>query len=248
MANLNVRMDDDLKDTVHALFEDLGMTPTMAIRDFYEYVRQNKKLPWKIIMVENVDDHDLPVTKGNENMGLLKPVMEDRNPANNVSCTVGMYGQYDCTLHETRIDMDMTLSDGTSRQGVIHIHKDPDKPGHCTLKPAHGNRNFTPYYPLRCVFGIDLYFDDEEGEVAQVAITDEHAKEYMYGILDWLRRMDMKSVTIHHAAHNGAHETFTLEFYDRVEGAPDIPYVELMLEKDGIIYDSAIAYRPYSYA
>lgn len=57
MANLNIRLDDKLKDEVHAYFASIGITPTEAVRGLYEYVMAAKKMPFKRKYMSDEDEY-----------------------------------------------------------------------------------------------------------------------------------------------------------------------------------------------
>lgn len=57
ITQINVRMEEELKNEVHSIYEDMGITPSQAINSFYQYVRDNGTLPYKLtISIENVPD------------------------------------------------------------------------------------------------------------------------------------------------------------------------------------------------
>lgn len=68
MANINIRVDDDLKSTSFAAFEKLGIAPSDAVRSFLEYVADTGKMPIKQITVsdEDADLYELVKQRLNE--------------------------------------------------------------------------------------------------------------------------------------------------------------------------------------
>ena len=55
MANLNIRIDDHIKQQAFSTFDDLGLTPSDAIRAFLTYVANTGKMPIKQIIVSDED-------------------------------------------------------------------------------------------------------------------------------------------------------------------------------------------------
>ena len=53
MANLNIRVDDAIKQQAFVAFEQLGVTPSDAIRAFLAYVANTGKMPLKHIIVSD---------------------------------------------------------------------------------------------------------------------------------------------------------------------------------------------------
>ncbi|OOH88080.1 bifunctional antitoxin/transcriptional repressor RelB [Pasteurellaceae bacterium 15-036681] len=51
MATLNIRLDDNLKNEAYKALAALDVTPTEAIRQYFQYIADNKKLPIKNIPV-----------------------------------------------------------------------------------------------------------------------------------------------------------------------------------------------------
>ena len=48
MANVNVRMDENIKKKAEAVFEKLGLTPTTAINMFYIQVARTNSIPFEL--------------------------------------------------------------------------------------------------------------------------------------------------------------------------------------------------------
>lgn len=55
MANLNIRIDDEIKKQAFIAFDNLGITPSDAIRVFLTYVADTGKMPIKQIIVSDED-------------------------------------------------------------------------------------------------------------------------------------------------------------------------------------------------
>lgn len=55
MANLNIRIDDNIKQQAFLAFDNLGMTPSEAIRSFLAYVANTGKMPIKQIIISDED-------------------------------------------------------------------------------------------------------------------------------------------------------------------------------------------------
>lgn len=58
MANINIRVDDQLKHNAFAAFERLGLSPSEALRAFLEYVATTGKMPIKQVLMAD-EDNDL---------------------------------------------------------------------------------------------------------------------------------------------------------------------------------------------
>ncbi len=48
MANINVRIDDNVKENAEAIFKSLGITPTVAISLFYNQVIRTNSIPFEL--------------------------------------------------------------------------------------------------------------------------------------------------------------------------------------------------------
>lgn len=55
MANLNIRIDDNVKQQAFLAFDNLGISPSDAIRIFLAYVADTGKMPIKQIIVSDED-------------------------------------------------------------------------------------------------------------------------------------------------------------------------------------------------
>lgn len=49
MANINIRIDDNLKKDAELIFENIGMTPSIAINLFYKQVVRTHSIPFDLI-------------------------------------------------------------------------------------------------------------------------------------------------------------------------------------------------------
>jgi|GEM_PF-459662 len=59
MANINIRIDDDLKHNAFMAFERMGLSPSDALRAFLEYVATTGKMPIKQVLISEDEDTDL---------------------------------------------------------------------------------------------------------------------------------------------------------------------------------------------
>lgn len=68
MANLNIRVDDVIKQQAFAAFDNLGVSPSDAIRLFLAYVADTGRMPIKQIIVsdEDADLYDVIKKRLNE--------------------------------------------------------------------------------------------------------------------------------------------------------------------------------------
>lgn len=48
MANINVRIDNNVKENAEAVFASLGITPTAAISLFYNQVIRTRSIPFEL--------------------------------------------------------------------------------------------------------------------------------------------------------------------------------------------------------
>ena len=48
MANINIRIDDNVKKNAERVFAELGLTPTAAIVLFYHQVIRTKSIPFEV--------------------------------------------------------------------------------------------------------------------------------------------------------------------------------------------------------
>ena len=58
MATLNVRLDNTLKQQAYAVLEQLNISPSEAIRLYFQYITDNHSLPIKSIVVTD-EEQDL---------------------------------------------------------------------------------------------------------------------------------------------------------------------------------------------
>lgn len=63
MANLNIRIDDTIKQQAFGVFDNLGVSPSEAIRAFLTYVAETGKLPIKQIIVSDEEAELYAVVK-----------------------------------------------------------------------------------------------------------------------------------------------------------------------------------------
>lgn len=56
MANINIRVDDAVKQQAFLAFDHLGISPSDAIRAFLSYVADTGKMPIKQIAVSDDDE------------------------------------------------------------------------------------------------------------------------------------------------------------------------------------------------
>lgn len=57
MANLNIHIDDTTKQQAFLVFEQLGITPSEAVRSFLDYVAKHGKMPIQQVWLD--DDSDI---------------------------------------------------------------------------------------------------------------------------------------------------------------------------------------------
>lgn len=55
MANINLRIDDELKARAFAALEKMGITPSEALRQTLEYIADNERLPFKKTLLSDED-------------------------------------------------------------------------------------------------------------------------------------------------------------------------------------------------
>ena len=58
MATLNVRLDSALKQQAYAVLEQLNISPSEAIRLYFQYITDNHSLPIKSVVVTD-EEQDL---------------------------------------------------------------------------------------------------------------------------------------------------------------------------------------------
>lgn len=63
MSTITIRIEDDLKERSYAALEQLGMTPSELLRQTLQYVADQKKLPFKTIVVSDEDAELLAIVK-----------------------------------------------------------------------------------------------------------------------------------------------------------------------------------------
>lgn len=55
MSTITIRIEDELKQRSYAALEQLGITPSELLRQTLQYVAEQKKLPFKTIVVSDED-------------------------------------------------------------------------------------------------------------------------------------------------------------------------------------------------
>ena len=63
MATLNVRLDENLKQKTYAVLEQLNISPSEAIRLYFQYISQNQCLPIKQTVITNEEDELLEIVR-----------------------------------------------------------------------------------------------------------------------------------------------------------------------------------------
>ena len=63
MANLNIRIDDHIKQQAFANFATLGISPSDAIRNFLTYVADTGKMPIRQVIVSDEDAELIAIVK-----------------------------------------------------------------------------------------------------------------------------------------------------------------------------------------
>lgn len=63
MSTITIRIEDDLKERSYAALEQLGITPSELLRQTLQYVAEQKKLPFKTIVVSDEDAELLAIVK-----------------------------------------------------------------------------------------------------------------------------------------------------------------------------------------
>lgn len=63
MATLNVRLDDNLKQQAYAVLSDLNITPSEAIRLYFQYITDNRSLPIKQAVITEEEDELLQIVR-----------------------------------------------------------------------------------------------------------------------------------------------------------------------------------------
>lgn len=86
MANINIRIDGEIKKKAEQVFSKLGMTPTTAITLFYNQVIRTKSIPFElhadipneetIEAIKEIDDMEKHPEKG-KTFNSVDELMED---------------------------------------------------------------------------------------------------------------------------------------------------------------------------
>lgn len=63
MATLNVRLDDNLKQQAYAVLADLNISPSEAIRLYFQYITDNHSLPIKQAVITDEEDELLQTVR-----------------------------------------------------------------------------------------------------------------------------------------------------------------------------------------
>lgn len=63
MSTITIRIEDDLKERSYAALEQLGITPSELLRQTLQYVAEQKKLPFKTIVVSDEGAELLAIVK-----------------------------------------------------------------------------------------------------------------------------------------------------------------------------------------
>lgn len=63
MATLNVRLDDELKQSTYAVLADLNISPSEAIRLYFQYISENRSLPIKQAVITDEDDELIKIAR-----------------------------------------------------------------------------------------------------------------------------------------------------------------------------------------
>lgn len=79
MANLNIRVDDAIKQQAFLAFDNLGMSPSEAIRAFLAYVAETGKMPIKQVWIsdEDSDIYDVVRKRLNEPHKIKSVTMDE---------------------------------------------------------------------------------------------------------------------------------------------------------------------------
>lgn len=63
MATLNVRLDDNLKQQTYAVLADLNISPSEAIRLYFQYITEHHRLPVKSTVISDEDEELIRIAK-----------------------------------------------------------------------------------------------------------------------------------------------------------------------------------------
>lgn len=63
MATLNVRLDDNLKQQAYAVLADLNISPSEAIRLYFQYISDHRRLPIKQAVIDDEDAELIRIAK-----------------------------------------------------------------------------------------------------------------------------------------------------------------------------------------
>lgn len=62
-ANINLKVDEDLKERAFAVLEKMGVTPTDVLRQTLEYIVEHQRLPVKVALISEEDAELLDVAR-----------------------------------------------------------------------------------------------------------------------------------------------------------------------------------------
>lgn len=63
MGTINIRVDDELKLRSFEALEELGVTPSELLRQTLEYVAENRRLPFKPVLLTDEDAELLDIVR-----------------------------------------------------------------------------------------------------------------------------------------------------------------------------------------
>ncbi|MBF0785754.1 type II toxin-antitoxin system RelB/DinJ family antitoxin [Muribacter muris] len=63
MATINVRLDNELKQQTYAVLADLNISPSEAIRLYFQYIADNRRLPVKQVVLDDEDAELIRIAK-----------------------------------------------------------------------------------------------------------------------------------------------------------------------------------------
>ncbi|EHK91012.1 type II toxin-antitoxin system RelB/DinJ family antitoxin [Aggregatibacter actinomycetemcomitans] len=63
MATLNVRLDNELKQQAYAVLEQLNISPSEAIRLYFQYITENRSLPIKPVIITDKEQELLDTVR-----------------------------------------------------------------------------------------------------------------------------------------------------------------------------------------
>lgn len=63
MATINVRLDNELKQQTYSVLADLNISPSEAIRLYFQYIAENRRLPVKQAVLDDEDAELIRIAK-----------------------------------------------------------------------------------------------------------------------------------------------------------------------------------------